>query len=221
MQEPNPGMSTTTYGAIYDGHNGYSMNVSVASLLGPWNNIQTSGIFGLSNVTASIQAIVPDKEVIVGANGQNDARGNIPGFLRAISLASPTWGQTLWTESITVPLATTAYPNNTYNGAVSMGSLDVNSGVLAFTEAVSGKVWVYSIATGQQLWTMELTYPWYYQGTSITFHDGFGYTINTAGIVNCYNATTRSALMELDSSKHRLHGSARNNLHAIESAILH
>ncbi len=179
---PNAGMSGTTYGAIYDGHNGYSMNVSVASILGPLNSV--------INQTGAIQEIIPDQMVIVGAGGQNDARGTVPGFLRAYSLAAPTWGQTLWTTTFTPPAASISYPNNTYSGGVGFGGVDYNSGVFRFTESTTGNVWVYSIATGQQLWHTDLTYPWYYQGTSMTFHDGFGYTINTAGIVNQYNATT-------------------------------
>jgi hypothetical protein len=35
-----------------------------------------------------------------------------------------------------------------------------------------------------------MTEPWYYYGSSLTFHNGKAYTINTAGIVSCYNATT-------------------------------
>ena len=33
----------TNYGKIYDGNNGYSMNVSVASILGPRTSYQSNG----------------------------------------------------------------------------------------------------------------------------------------------------------------------------------
>ncbi len=66
-------------------------------------------------------------------------------------------------------------------------------------EGVTGKVWVYSIATGQQLWYKDFTEPWnYYEwrastlaaSVALNFHDGFAYTIGTDGILNCFNATT-------------------------------
>jgi outer membrane protein assembly factor BamB len=187
-------MSTTTYGAIYDGRNGYTMNVSIANLSGPWNNVVVSSMFGTSNATATVQQIVPDKFVIVGAGGQNDGRGIIQGFLRAISLAAPTWGQTLWTTTFTPPAATDVYPNATYNGGVTFGGVDWASGTFRFIEAVTGKVWVYSITTGQQLWSAALTEPWYYYGTALTFHNGKAYTIGTAGVLDCFNATTGKLL---------------------------
>ncbi len=96
-----PGSSTvaqsgaTGYGEIYDGHNGYSMNVSVASILGPLNPV--------INQTGSILQIEPDKLALVGCSGRNDARGTVQGYIRAYSLAAPTWGQTLWTTTFTPP----------------------------------------------------------------------------------------------------------------------
>jgi outer membrane protein assembly factor BamB len=190
----SPGQSTTGYGAIYDGHNGYSMNVSVASIFGPRNSIV--------NQTGTIQQIVPDQMVIVGAAGQNDARGDVQGFLTAYSLAAPTWGQTLWTTTFNPPAATAAdsYPNATYGGGVFMGSLDWNSGTFAFMEGLTGQIYVYNITTGQQLWHKSFTEPWYYYdyrisgagtlSTSLFFHNGKAYTIGISGVVNCFDATT-------------------------------
>ena len=205
---PTAGMSGTAYGAIYDGHNGYSMNISVASIFGPRNSVV--------NQTGAIQQIVPDQFVIVGAGGRNDARGIVDGYLRAYSLAAPTWGQTLWTTTFTPPAASDAYPNSTYNGGVAFGGVDWASGVFRYTESVTGRIWVYSIATGKQLWTYQYTVPWSYYGTALTFHNGFGYTtsvttvpsssagggaeigsnyvMGTCGVLNCFNATTGELL---------------------------
>ena len=85
-----PGSTTPTqggvgYGAIYDGRNGYSMNVSIANILGPRNSVV--------NQTGTIRQIIPEKMVIVGTDGRNDARGTVEGFLRAYSLEAPTWGK--------------------------------------------------------------------------------------------------------------------------------
>jgi len=173
---------TPSSSAVYNGQNGYSMNVSVASIFGPRNAVV--------NQTGAIQQVVPDQFVIVGAGGQNDARGTVQGFLRAYSLQRDKWGQTLWDITFTPPKASDAYPNSTYNAAVSFGGVDWASGTFRYVEAVSGEKWVYSIATGQQLWHKVMTEPWYYYGSSLTFHNGKAYTINTAGIVSCFNATT-------------------------------
>jgi hypothetical protein len=192
-------MGSTGYGKTYDGNYGYSMNISIESLQGPWNNIMVSTFFGSIPNSASIREIVPDEYVIVGANGQNDARGSVQGFLRAISLAAPTWGQTLWTTTYTPPQATDAYPNATYSGGVSFGGVDSASGTFYFQEAVTGKQWVYSLATGTQLWTNTIDSAWSYYGSPLHFHDGKAYTVGPSGaageecafgIITCFNATT-------------------------------
>ena len=80
-----PGMSTTTAGAIYNGYNGYTMNISVASLYGPRNSVL--------NETASVRDIFPDQEVVVGTAGRNDVRGNAPGSIWAYSLEAQHMGK--------------------------------------------------------------------------------------------------------------------------------
>ncbi|MCW4045854.1 MAG: PQQ-binding-like beta-propeller repeat protein [Candidatus Bathyarchaeota archaeon] len=179
------GMSSQGY-TTYDGRNGYSMNVSVASILGPRNTVV--------NQTGTIREVIPDEYVVVGTAGQNDARGNAPGFLRAYSLKRPNWGQILWDITFTAPRATDEFPNNTYSGGVSFGGLSSKDNVFWFTERVTGKIWVYSIATGQQLWTYTINDQWYYYGTSLTVNNGKAYTISTTGVLNCFNATTGAFL---------------------------
>ncbi len=180
----------TGYGKIYDGHNGYSMNVSVASILGPQNSIL--------NQTGSILQIFPEQFAIVGCSGRNDARGVVQGYIRSYSLAAPTWGQTLWSTTFTPPAASDAYPNATYNGGITFGGADYTSGVFWFTEAVTGKQWIYSLSSGTLLWTNTIDSAWSYYGSPLSFHDGMAYTcgpggpnVETAfGIVTCFNATT-------------------------------
>jgi hypothetical protein len=180
----------TGYGAIYDGNYGFSMNISVASIFGPRN--------GIINQTGSIMEIIPDQYAVVGASGRNDARGTVQGFLTAYSLAQNTWGQTLWSTTFTPPAATDAYPNATYNGGITFGGVDSRSGIFWFTEAVTGKQWIYSVSTGNLLWTNTIDSAWSYYGSPLTVHAGKAYTIGPGGanaegafgIVSCFNATT-------------------------------
>ena len=120
--------------------------------------------------------IMPDQFAIVGTSGQNDARGTVQGYLRAYSLATPTWGQTLWTTAFTPPAASDAYPNATYSGGITFGGVDLKSGIFWFSEKVTGKQWVYSITSGQQLWTNTIDSAWSYYGAPLYVHDGIAYT---------------------------------------------
>jgi hypothetical protein len=184
-------MGAADYGAVYDGNNGYSMNVSVASILGPRNSVY--------NQTGSIWWITPGEFVIVGTSGRNDARGVAQGELKAYSLQRPNWGNTLWDISFTPPKATDDYPNSTTAGGVTMYVVDGASGTFYFEEPVTGKQWVYSLSTGQQLWTNTIESDWSYYGTAMHFHNGKAYTVGPSGgptaecawgIINCFNATT-------------------------------
>ena len=178
--------------SIYDGNNGFSMNVSVASILGPQNSIL--------NQTGAILQIIPDQFAVVGTSGRNDARGVVQGYLRAYSLAPSTWGQTVWSTTFTPPVANDAYPNATSNGGILFGGVDSTSGVFWFMETVTGKIWFYSIDSGQTLWSTAITDPWYFYdwrltggGTltpSLFCHKGNAYTFGVDGILRCFNATT-------------------------------
>jgi hypothetical protein len=178
--------------SVYDGRNGYSMNVSVDSIYGPRN--------GIINQTGAILQIIPDKLAIVGCSGRNDARGTAQGYLRAYSLEAPTWGQTLWTTAFTPPAAADAYPNATSNGGILFGGVDYDSGTFWFMETVTGKIWFYSMDTGNELWSTAITDPWYFYdwrltggGTltpSLFCHKGYAYTFGVDGICRCFNATT-------------------------------
>ena len=137
--------------------------------------------------------------MIVGASGRNDARGTVQGYMSAYSLKAPNWGQTLWTTTFTPPAATDAYPNATTGGGVSLYVVDGASGTFYFEEPVTGKQWVYSLSTGQQLWTNTIESDWSYYGTATMFHNGKAYTVGPSGgataecawgIITCFNATT-------------------------------
>ncbi len=179
----------TGYGTIYDGRNGYSMNISVASIFGPRNSV--------INQTGSILWIEPDEFVIVGASGRNDARGTVQGFLTSYSLKSP-WGQKLWSTTFTPPAATDAYPNSTYNGGITFGGANPISNIFWFTEAVTGKQWIYDLTTGQQIWTNMIENAWSYYGSPLAIHGGKAYTTGPGGanqetafgIINCFDAAT-------------------------------
>ncbi|MCW4028910.1 MAG: hypothetical protein NWE92_04605 [Candidatus Bathyarchaeota archaeon] len=180
----------TGYGKVYDGTYGYSMNVSVADINGPRNPVV--------NQTGSILQIVPDEFVLVGCGGQNDGRGTVQGYIRAYSLAPNTWGQTLWTTTFTPPAASDTFPNSTYNGGVTFGGADSYTNTFWFSEAVTGKQWVYSLTTGQELWTNTIDSAWSYYGAPMQFHNGKAYTTGPGGansecafgIITCFNATT-------------------------------
>jgi len=152
----------------------------------------------VAGTPGTIQWIQPEDFVITGQNGQNDARGSVQGYMRAYSLKAPTWGQTLWTTTFTPPLATDAYPNSTSGGGVSLAGVDAASNTFYFQEPVTGKQWVYSITTGQQLWTNTIDSAWSYYGAPLYVHDDIAYTtgpggpsLETAyGIVSAFNATT-------------------------------
>jgi len=176
--------------AVYDGNNGFSMNVSVASILGPRN--------AYANQTGAIKLVYPGDSVVVGTAGQNDARGVVNGFLKAYSLKAPNFGSVLWETTFTPPKASIDYPNDTTSGGINQGAsfplawtaLSVPDKVFAFCEPTTGKVWVYSLDTGKELWTTEVTEQFYYYEHYVAINDGRVYTHGLSGVLAAYNATT-------------------------------
>jgi outer membrane protein assembly factor BamB len=175
--------------AVYNGYNGYSMNISVTSLNGPQNAVL--------NETATVRDVFPDKYVVVGTAGRNDVRGVAQGSLWAYSLAPNTWGNISWSVTFTPPMASDNYPigNGTAGGGVSLGGVSVANDVFWFTERVTGKIWVYSLSTGQQLWTYTDSSQLIDEaGYSLTVHDGKAFTSGAYGECHCFNATTGESL---------------------------
>jgi hypothetical protein len=176
---------------VYDGNNGFSMNVSVTSILGPRNSVV--------NQTGSIKMVYAPDSVIVSTAGQNDDRGVVQGFLRAYSLKKdPGYGKVLWETTFTPPKASIDYPNNTYSGGIQQGAsfplawtgVSVPDGVFAFTEQTTGKVWVYSLDTGKQLWETRVIPQFYYYEHFVAINQGKVYTHGLSGVFAAYNATT-------------------------------
>ncbi len=193
MIETSGGAATTnTYwmwrpypNVTFDGRNGFSFNVSIASVLGPRNSV--------ANQTGTIRAVRADEYVIVGTAGQNNEDGVVKGFLRAYSLKAPNWGQVLWDISFTPP-------SSAGNLSISMSTVDPEDGVFLFAESKTLTWYGYSLTTGEQLWkgTPEVAFNFYgmsgkiYQGKLLTH--GYGgqiraYDIKTGKIVWTYNAT--------------------------------
>ncbi len=125
-------------------------------------------------------------------------RGTVQGYLRAYSLAAPTWGQTLWTTTFTPPLALDPLPNSTYLGAASSPVIcDVSqaNGIFIFQSKGTGWVWAYSLATGQQLWSGDQTDQFSYYGSSGSsldnvIYQGQVFSIWRGASLKVYNATT-------------------------------
>jgi hypothetical protein len=181
-----PGMSTTTAGAIYNGYNGYTMNISIASLNGPRNSVL--------NETASVRDIFPGDEIVVGTAGRNDVRGNAPGSIWAYSLKDNTWGNISWSVNFNAPYAADPVGANTTNGGGLSFGISVQNNVFWYTERVTGKVWVYSLSTGNQLWTYTEPNQFAFQGFSFSAHNGKIYTMGSMGQMHCFDALTGESL---------------------------
>lgn len=183
--------------APFNGNNGFSMNVSVASIYGPRNAIL--------NQTMTVLAVRPDQYVIVGTNGRNDARGNVPAEIRAISLKGPNWGTTLWDNKFSIPAATDAYSNNTYIGysityPVAINQVDPEDNVIVFYETVTRKYFAFDLQSGQQLWeTSEgsLSQFNFYSSASSVWNGeliSYGGGMANSGVLNAYNIRTGELL---------------------------
>jgi hypothetical protein len=177
--------------APYDGRNGFSMNVSVSSILGPRNTVL--------NETGTIRAVRPDQYVIVGTAGRNDARGVAQGELKAYSLAPGNWGNTLWDITFTTPKAKDDYPNNTYLGyqvtnAVDLAVVDPEDGVFVFEERITRKYYGFSLSTGQQIWETAPDSQWNYYGMSDFEYNGKLFAYGYTGILNAYDIKTGKLL---------------------------
>jgi outer membrane protein assembly factor BamB len=175
-------MSTSANGAIYNGRNGYTMNISVSSLYGPRNSVL--------NETATVRDVVPDQYVVVATGGRNDGRGNAPGFIREYSLKPGEWGTPLLDIIFNAPKASDDDPSLTNGGGVTFGGVSVKDGVFWYTEKVTGKIWVYSLATGNEIWSYTEPDQFAYFGISLSVHDGKAYTLGSYGIMDCFDATT-------------------------------
>jgi hypothetical protein len=176
----------------HDGRLGFSLNASIASMLGPRNSIV--------NQTGTIQAIREGDIVIVGTPGRNDARGTVQGTLWGLNLdpAKGAIGSTRWTTTFTPPKANDAYPNSTYLGETSAPTLhavDPEDGVFCFYERVSERRWGYDLQTGQLLWGPTVPEAQFnYYGMSSNIYQGKLLSYGYAGSLIAYNITTGTIL---------------------------
>ena len=162
---------------VHDGNKGFSLNVSIPSILGPRN--------ALLNQTGTIQAVREDEYVIVGTAGRNDERGNVPGYLMAFSLEPGRQGTRLWETTFTPPAAFTYL-----NVSVSMSGVYPEYGVFLFDSADLRQRWGYNMSTGALLWESEPESQWNYYGMSENVYQGKLFTYGYGGILIAYNITT-------------------------------
>ena len=176
--------------ATFDGRNGYSMNVSIASILGPRNTVL--------NETGTIRAVRADEFVIVGTAGQNDDRGIVQGYLRALSLKPGQWGNKLWEISFTPPKASGSNVAMTYEGGTQGVTVNPEDGVFFFWEPVTNRIFCYSLDTGQQLWTYQYAeqFSYYPLRNDIGgfFYNGKFFSTGYTGVMHALNVKTGEEL---------------------------
>jgi hypothetical protein len=176
--------------ATFDGRNGYSMNVSIASILGPRNTVL--------NETGTILAVRADDFVIVGTAGRNDDRGLVQGYLRALSLKAGQWGNKLWEISFTPPKASGSNVEMTYEGGTQGVTVNPEDGVFFFWEPVSNQIFCYSLDTGQQLWTYKYAeqFSYYPLRNDIGgfFYNSKFFSTGYTGVIHALNVKTGEEL---------------------------
>ncbi len=174
----------------FDGNKGFSLNVSISSILGPRNAIL--------NETGTIRAVREDEYVIVGTQGLNDDRGTVQGFLRAYSLKPGQEGTTLWDIPFTPPKSAEKYLNSTYlgeAGGVSLQNVDPEDGVFTFVERYTRTRWAYSLDTGQLLWGPTASEDQFnYYGMSTSIYQGKLFSYGYSGELIAYDIKTGNIL---------------------------
>jgi hypothetical protein len=164
---------------VHDGSTGFSLNVSIPSILGPRNPI--------SNQTGSIRAVREDEYVVIGTTGQNDERGVVKGYIIALSLKAGEEGRKLWDITFTPP-------SSALNSTVSMGTVDPEDGVFLFEDRKRLIRWGYSLETGEQLWESEPEPAGNYYGMTDNIYQGKLLTCGYGGVLLAYNITTGEIL---------------------------
>jgi hypothetical protein len=170
--------------AVHDGSKGFSLNVSLPSILGPRN--------ALLNQTGTIRAVREDEYVIVGTTGRNDERGIVPGYLMAISLERGQEGTKLWDTTFTPP-------SSAGNLTIQMpaGGFSPEDGVFSFSCDQTLQRWGYSMDTGKQLWESEpeiamnfYSIKWPDMGPSQLVYQGKLISCGYGGVLTAYNIAT-------------------------------
>jgi len=167
------------YGLTIDGSAGFSLNISIPDVQG------------------SIRAVVVDDQIIGGTTGSNDGTTIVQGNLWSLNLNQTNGivGSLKWNITFTPP--------STQAGDVSQSLTGVypEYDVFAFHCVQLRQRNVYSLSTGQLLWTSNSESPWQYYGMNTKVYQGLlmsygmegqliAYNIKTGDIAWTYNATT-------------------------------
>ena len=105
-----------------------------------------------------------------------------------------TWGNITWSVNFNAPYATDPVGANTTNGGGLSFGISVLNNVFWYIERVTGKVWFYSLSTGNQLWTYTEPNQFAFQGFSFSVHNGKAYTLGSMGEMHCFDAQTGQSL---------------------------
>ena len=167
---------------VHDGDTGFSLNVSIPSVLGPRNS--------LLNETASIQAVREGDYMIVGTAGRNDDRGIVPGWLMGISLETGKEGTKLWEGTFTPPFAGKSE-------TVQLSQFAPEDGMFFFSCAETLIRYGYSLDTFKLVWTSEpevglnfYSMKWPNMGPSQVIYQGKLISCGYGGVLTAYDAKT-------------------------------
>ncbi len=176
---------------VHDGNTMYSQNFSIPTgVYGPRNSVL--------NETGTIQCVRQDQYMIIGTQGWNNEQGIAPGWMEAIGLNSTNRGQQLWQITYTPPFASLLLNVSrpaTFTGGLGLTGVYPEYGVLTWADPQSCQRWVYSLTTGNLLWTSPPENQYEYYGISQLVWNGilYGYG-NYGGQIIAYNITTGQQL---------------------------
>ena len=168
---------------VHDGNKAFSLNVSIPSVLGPRNS--------LLNETGTIRCVREDQYVIIGTAGRNDERGDVKGYLLAISLRQGEEGKKLWETYFSDPYAETSS-----NASLVLQAIYPEDGVFLCgnTVTLGGskylRYWGYDMRTGQQLWVTDQEPQMNYYSMQVNYYNGMLFTSGYGGVVIAYDIKT-------------------------------
>ena len=168
---------------VHDGNKGFSLNVSIPNILGPRNS--------LLNETGTIRCVRENEYVIIGTAGRNDERGDLKGYLLAVSLKRGEEGKKLWDTTFSDPYAETSS-----NASIVLQTVYPEDGVFLCgnTVTLGGskylRYWGYDMRTGQQLWMTDQEPQMNYYSMQVNYYKGMLLTSGYGGVVIAYNITT-------------------------------
>jgi hypothetical protein len=179
----------------YDGSLGYSVNMSISANMvysGP-------GFFGMP--APIIRQIIPDKEIIGIYPGSNNGSAVVPGQAWAIGIADNDMGHVLWQYNFTSPagLGDAAAQSQLFSQHdITYSGMDANASIFWFQNTMLREWYVYSITTGDLLWTSPPEAQWEFYGSFgqqiVVYNNMFIDTGGWGGVCNAYNAQTGAFL---------------------------